>query len=162
MMTQRENYVFALVEVCALLAHEQVDQAHVDELAKSISDDGELRCPVIVDRQSFVILDGHHRVNALKRLGCRLVPAYLLDYGCDSVRVLPRRSGLAVDKSSIVRAAMHGELFPVKSSRHVFECVPAEHPVSLAAMKAISNSAGTDSGSVARHALDRLVAREAD
>jgi ParB-like chromosome segregation protein Spo0J len=74
-------YSFALVETAALVPHEEVDQERLLLLVKQIARDGALFSPVMVDRSSMVILDGHHRVNALKLLGCILTPVYLVDYG---------------------------------------------------------------------------------
>jgi hypothetical protein len=39
-----------------------------------------LKRPIIVDRDSYVIIDGHHRYEALKRLGVNKIPAILVDY----------------------------------------------------------------------------------
>jgi len=35
----------------------------------------------------MVILDGHHRVSALRLLGCALTPVYLVDYEHPSIKV---------------------------------------------------------------------------
>lgn len=138
-MAHNGTYVFALIDARALLAHEQVEESHVFELVSELRSDGELRCPVIVDRNSFVILDGHHRVKALAHLGCRLVPAYLLDYMDDeAITVSPRRENLPVDKRRVVEAARKGVLFPPRSSRHKLIHEPGERPVPLRVMKALA------------------------
>ena len=56
-------------------------------LLREIEDDEELWCPVIVDRESMVVLDGTHRVNALRALGCKYVCVYFVDYSDSEIGV---------------------------------------------------------------------------
>jgi hypothetical protein len=48
---------------------------------------GILKSPVIVDRESLVVLDGMHRVEALRNLGCRFMCVCLVDYMSPGIRV---------------------------------------------------------------------------
>lgn len=59
----------------ALVPHEQIIEDHLQELLETVWRDGVLRQPVIMDRASMVILDEHHRVSAMTRLSCPLIPA---------------------------------------------------------------------------------------
>ena len=77
----------ALLEINRLHLHEETIPELLDALAKAIEEDGVLKDPVIVDRESLVVLDGMHRVNALKRLRCRLLPVCLVDYESPEIRV---------------------------------------------------------------------------
>ena len=43
--------------------------------------------PIIVERENLVVLDGMHRVKALKRLGCKLIPVCLVDYDSPEIKV---------------------------------------------------------------------------
>ena len=61
--------VFVLVELSKLKEHEEVDPYHYKEVKEEVISDGFIRDPVIVDKSSNVILDGHHRFNVLKSLG---------------------------------------------------------------------------------------------
>lgn len=54
----------SLVDIDKLHIHEEVIPTLVDHLAESIVKDGVLRHPVMVDRNSLVVLDGMHRVVA--------------------------------------------------------------------------------------------------
>jgi ParB-like chromosome segregation protein Spo0J len=47
------------------------------KLIKEIKKDGFINNPIIVDRNTRIILDGHHRFNAIKFLGLALSPVYL-------------------------------------------------------------------------------------
>jgi len=79
--------VVKLVPIIALRSHERVIEEHVEELMRQLLRDGRLYYPVLVDEATMVVLDGHHRVEALKRLGARNIPALLVDYSSDVVRV---------------------------------------------------------------------------
>ena len=56
----------ALIDLDRLHIHEEVIPAVVDQLAESIVKDKVLRNPVMVDKKSLVVLDGMHRVAALR------------------------------------------------------------------------------------------------
>jgi len=50
-------------------------------------EEGIVKDPLIVDEEDLVILDGMHRFESLKRLGCRFAPCCLLDYMSPQIRV---------------------------------------------------------------------------
>lgn len=68
------------MELEGLNLHEEVDPGILRPLIHEIEDDEALWCPVIVDKESMVVLDGTHRVNALRILGCKYVCVYFVDY----------------------------------------------------------------------------------
>jgi len=129
------QFTFRLVRLDALRKHEEVDAAALRSLTAEIRRDGELRCPVIVDGGSLVILDGHHRVSALRDLGCHVVPAYLVDYRDPRISVRPWRPDLPVTKDDVVRAGYLERPFPPKTSRHEFSTPPQARPVPLAELR---------------------------
>ena len=132
MMSDFWARTFGIVSVMALVPHEQIIEDHLQELLETICRDGVLRQPVIVDRASMVILDGHHRVSAMKRLSCPLIPAYLVDYSDPSIVVHPRRADIPVDKESVVRTGLRGIPYPPLTSRHEWPSAPDCCPVALA------------------------------
>lgn len=77
----------ALVELERLRLHEEPDLRVLLPLLHEIEEDGVLWSPVIVDRESMVVLDGTHRVTALRMLGCRYACAYLVDYSRPEIGV---------------------------------------------------------------------------
>ena len=74
-----EDGIIALLEIDALHTHERINEQTLKKLTGQIEKDGQLKYPIIVDKHSYVILDGHHRYFALKNSGCRYVPAYVVD-----------------------------------------------------------------------------------
>ncbi len=109
---------FSLLPLRWLRPHEEVDDERVKRLTDEIRADGRIYSPVIVDEGTRVLLDGHHRYGALKRLGCTLAPCHLVDYSDPAIRVEHWDDGRPMDKQALIRHAMAGELYPKKTSRH--------------------------------------------
>ncbi len=109
---------FRLVPLEKLRAHEQYDEAGVLDLVTEIRAKGVFADPIWVARGSYAILNGHHRVEALKRLGAHRVPAWVLDYESDLVSLEPWSPGPPIAKAEVVARAKSGRLFPPKSTRH--------------------------------------------
>jgi len=82
-----DGSVIALIEIDKLHDHEQIKQDHLKELTGEIKRDKEVKYPLIVDKYSNVVLDGHHRYFALKSLGCKFAPAHLIDYYDPHIKV---------------------------------------------------------------------------
>lgn len=122
-----------MLPVDALAPHEEVDPERLDELAAQIREDGFIKEPIVVDAEHRIILDGHHRYAALKKLGCRRVPAYVVDYDSDAVEVT-LWDGAAVDgvsKEQVIQRGVSGDRFPPKTTRHVFDPAPPRKQVPL-------------------------------
>ena len=75
-----DGSVIALLEIEKLHDHEQIKPDRLEEMINELKKDGEVKYPIIVDKYSNVVLDGHHRFYALKNLGCRFAPAFVIDY----------------------------------------------------------------------------------
>ncbi len=109
---------FALVPIERLLEHEEIEDDNVIDLVSEIQRSGFFDDPIWVARDSYVILNGHHRVAALRALHAVRAPAWILDYETDLVSLEPWQPGLPITKSEVVRRARAGRLFPPKTTRH--------------------------------------------
>jgi L-serine kinase (ADP) len=109
---------FALVPLRQLKAHEEIDEDNVVELVAELRRSGVFADPIWVARDSLVILNGHHRVEALRRMGAERAPAWILEYDTDLVSLEPWRPGLPITKAEVVRRGLGGHLFPPKTTRH--------------------------------------------
>jgi hypothetical protein len=81
--------------------------------------DGILKRPIVVDRSTKIILDGHFRFNALKQLGCSKIPVFFVDYDSPHILVEGWRDGETVTKEDVVRAGLTGKKLPPKTSKHM-------------------------------------------
>ena len=95
-----------------------VELPRVLELLRRILEDGVIRYPILVDSKTFVILDGHHRVEVARLLGLRYIPALLVDYDDDCISVSSWRDGVIVSKDMVRYYGLRGLLMPPKTSRH--------------------------------------------
>lgn len=60
-----------------LKPHEKISIVHLRRLMKQIKKDGFIKNPIIVDKNTMIILDGHHRFNVSKMLKLSSSPVYL-------------------------------------------------------------------------------------
>jgi uncharacterized protein (DUF1015 family) len=63
-----------------LKEHEQTDPLRLEEIKAMLIKDDFQRDPIIVDKKTLVVVDGHHRLNALKQLGHKKVAVYYVNY----------------------------------------------------------------------------------
>ncbi len=128
-----------LVELEKLRPHEEVIEEHVKELIYDIIKAGVLIKPILVDYRTNIILDGHHRVEALKRLGAKYAPALSVDYQSECIRVTSWRKNVTVDKRLVIKAGTSGKLLPPKTSRHIVCIEIPEVNVPLDALRGTSS-----------------------
>jgi ParB-like nuclease domain len=76
-----------VIPIAQLRPHEETVGRLSESLGRSLVRDGVQRDPVVVDEATGIVLDGMHRVEALKRMGARSVVAYLVDYSDPQVRL---------------------------------------------------------------------------
>ena len=123
---------FELIAPRDLKPHEEIDPARLDRLVDEIQRSGRFYPPVLVDRATRVILDGHHRWNAAGRLGLARLPCYSVRYLDDPViRVMSRRPGIDVTKQSVLDTALAGRTYPHKTTRHMYDLPEWLEPVPL-------------------------------
>ncbi|KKS67820.1 MAG: hypothetical protein UV38_C0003G0047 [candidate division TM6 bacterium GW2011_GWE2_42_60] len=67
----------AIIRSRLLKQHELINEDHLKELMAQIRSDGFIEAPIIVDAETHIILDGHHRFNALRILGLSKAPVFL-------------------------------------------------------------------------------------
>ncbi|MGQ0797605.1 MAG: ParB N-terminal domain-containing protein [Methanobacteriota archaeon] len=122
-----------LIEIARLRVHERVQPDLLDRMREDIRRDGCLRRPILVADGDLVILDGHHRFQALVQLGCRRIPAYVVDYRSDVVQVdvWPDAVVRDVTKAEVIRRGLTGDPFPPKTSRHTVLIPLSDRPVDL-------------------------------
>jgi hypothetical protein len=71
----------------SLKPHEDIIEDELLSLSRSIGQDRVLRHPLLADVRTGVVLDGNHRLVALKRMNCRLAPVALVDYKNPGIKI---------------------------------------------------------------------------
>ncbi|MCH1524546.1 MAG: hypothetical protein L7S41_05315 [Candidatus Thalassarchaeaceae archaeon] len=110
-----------LVPLEVLRPHEQILPKKVDQLEKMTHRWNAYTKPLLIDRATGTILDGHHRYQVAQRLELLCVPCVLIDYLEDSLIELdiwPNCGRDEVTKNEVIQAALSGNLFTPKTSRH--------------------------------------------
>lgn len=81
------SFEIVLEELTSLHIHEEIIPEKMEELVEKIPHDGIWIHPIIVDRNTFVVLDGMHRVAAAKEIGYRYIPVCLVDYENPNIHI---------------------------------------------------------------------------
>ena len=109
-----------LVEAVSLRGHEEVIPDNLETRTSKLLRKGFYKA-IIVDRESMVILDGHHKWTAAKSLGLARVPVIMVDYLVDEgvlVDVWPDCGKESITKAEVLEMGVSGDVFPPKTSRH--------------------------------------------
>ncbi|MCI4371901.1 MAG: ParB N-terminal domain-containing protein [Thermoplasmata archaeon] len=134
---RRSPIRFAVVELAKLRGHEETRPQLLAELTAKIKRDGYLKQPILVADRDFVILDGHHRVEAVRSLGCIRIPAYLVDYDSDVVNLgtWPDAVVSSVTKDEVIRRGGSNDRFPPKTTRHTVKMPLEDRPTDLESLR---------------------------
>lgn len=108
----------SIVEISKLKGHERTEKVRLKALKAEIELDGMLMKPIVVDERTNVVLDGHHRMEALSLLGCSKILVCYVNYNSSRIGVLCMNKGFEVTKSKVVEAALKDEPFPPKTTWH--------------------------------------------
>jgi len=104
-----------------LLPHEEIIPSKVSQLEKMTIRWNAYVLPLVVDKITGIILDGHHRYNVAKNLDLQCLPCVLVDYLSDDsieLDVWPKSGRESISKEEVIQAGLSGVLFPPKTSRH--------------------------------------------
>jgi ParB-like chromosome segregation protein Spo0J len=112
------NFGVRIIEISHLKGHEKLDTQRLANLKAEIESDGILKKPIVVDINTNVVLDGHHRIGALQALGCSKIPAVFVDYQSPKIGVKTSENGEEFPKHKVIETALKGELLPPKSTWH--------------------------------------------
>lgn len=114
-----KNRQIIVVELKKLKGHEQINPEYLEILKNQIKSNGILKKPIAVDENTYVVLDGHHRLEALKKLGYKKIPVKFVDYNSLNIIVLAWRIGERVTKDVVINAGLNGKKLLPKTSKHM-------------------------------------------
>ena len=139
-----------LVPVEWLKAHEEIKLKNMEKLLEmTLKWDGFTK-PLIADKATGTILDGHHRYAVAKRLELARIPVVCIDYLNDNtveLELWPASELESITKQDVIDMALSSELYPAKTTRHrISDYLPPIH-VSLQRLSLLTPSqpAGNES-----------------
>ncbi len=91
------------------------------ELKDEIRSDGMLKLAIAVDIDTNIILDGEHRFNALKELGCGKIPVVFVDYDSPKIEIQAWRKGEQFTKKDVIEAGFSRQKLPPTTTKHMIK-----------------------------------------
>ncbi len=115
-----------LININKLISHEMVSQRKLKQVREDLLIKGYVKNPVVVDIKNNIILDGHHRIAALKQLGANKAPVFLVNYRDKKIKVSLRRKEFKfIDiKQAVINYCLQGKIFPSKTTKHLINNRP--------------------------------------
>jgi len=110
-----------IISISDLKEHEKTHTKYLEKLQKQIFEDGVLKLPILVDKETMVVLDGHHRLNSLRKLGFSKIAVVFIDYISPEIVVSSWRKGYEINKKDVLTAGLTDNKFPHKTSRHLLK-----------------------------------------
>jgi hypothetical protein len=120
-----------LVPLQWLKPHEQIKVKNMKKLLDmTLRWDGFTK-PLIVDKTTGAILDGHHRHAVAIRLDLARIPVIVVDYFADEsidLDLWPASELDVITKQDVVNMALSDQLYPPKTTRHrIADYLPPIH-----------------------------------
>ncbi len=131
------DFHYTILPIRMLKEHEETKPEALAKLTEAVKADGELQKPILVDRCHHVVLDGHHRLNALKNLNLTYAPVYLVDYKDERIELdfWPEAKVRGFGKDEVIATALSGKVYPPKTTRHIIKIDVPNFTTSLDILK---------------------------
>ncbi|MEY0935241.1 ParB N-terminal domain-containing protein [Providencia rettgeri] len=108
----------------------QITEEHIPErvewLVEKIKSEALWRVPLLLEENSYAIMDGHHRFEVAKRLGLKRIPSVMLSYNSPSVKVVSWRDDFEINKKIVQDYIKQKKIFPHKTTKHIVDPYPNE------------------------------------
>ena len=104
------------ISLSSLIPHEDIVEDRVCEIMRLFGS-GWFE-PIIVESSHNIVLDGHHRIEAARRLGWDAILCNVVDYDSE-VNLKFWNDNISCAKCDIIRRALRGTKFPPKTTRHI-------------------------------------------
>lgn len=114
-------------DVCAIKPHERHDSELVTALKADILKNGLIK-PIVVDKSTKIVLDGHHRLEAFKQLNYEKIPVCFVDYNRKDILV-SSWNGIYLSKKEVISKVASGSLFPKKTTKHLVRTCDGAKPI---------------------------------
>lgn len=108
---------FKNINVNEIKIHEEYIIENHKNLMKYLNVNEKIVLPAIVlCHKTYTLIDGHHRLSILKKLGFTEIPCLLIDYKHNSIIV--NEDNLSITKEIVIETAINNKTLPPKSTNH--------------------------------------------
>ncbi|MED7819941.1 MULTISPECIES: ParB N-terminal domain-containing protein [unclassified Francisella] len=111
--------IFSIKELSELIPSEKISKESANNLYEEILKSKAWKHPVLIDVNTNVILDGHHRFSVAKKLQLKYIPCILVDFNSSIISVTSWKTREKLCKSMILDRALSGDLFDYKTTKNV-------------------------------------------
>lgn len=111
--------IIKLINTNNLKPHEHTDPKKIHEVKKSIIEEG-IKYPIVADKKTNIILDGHHRHNIFKNLKIQKIPVFYVNY-MDPKIILDSWNGHKLTKQDVINQVNAGKVYPIKTTKHMLK-----------------------------------------
>lgn len=113
---------YKMIKVCDLKSHELIDKSASDKLYSYLDAlEYKIIPSIIIDSSTNIIIDGHHRVDVIKRFNIQTINVLAIDYMNPNNGIIVHPNNLTITKEDVIDAGLSGNLLPVKSTKHVIQ-----------------------------------------
>lgn len=117
--SQQNTNDIRLILIGKIHEHEAVDPVNLVLVKEKIRKTAVFKVPIIIDKHTFIVLDGHHRLQSCKELGLQKIPCILVDYLRDkTIKVFSRRPEISINKQRVIEMGLSDNVFPHKTTKH--------------------------------------------
>ena len=114
------DYILEMREISYFRPSEEVNADNVRHLAECIAKANFWTAPIPVHRDTGIVMDGNHRIQAARLLGLTHLPCVPMDYGDRRVSVFHWETGEPFAVDHIFRTLDSNNVLPYKTTRHLF------------------------------------------
>ena len=118
------NMEWSLINIDILLPHEETIPARLQEMREKLVKQGFFHKPILIDKTTKTILDGHHKYRASIELNLNLIPVIEVEYlNNDNIKLelWPWSDFSNVTKQDVLLWAQSHRLYPPKTTRHTVD-----------------------------------------
>ncbi|MGI0118731.1 ParB N-terminal domain-containing protein [Zooshikella sp. RANM57] len=130
-MNNDYSYDIKLINVNKIIATEYHCKEHAYKLSQIIKIESIWTDPLIIEKNKYFVMDGHHRLAAAQLLGFSYVPCILLEYSDPRLSVSSWRSEVEVTESLINQYVQKKSLLPYKTTRHTLNPKPGKIKITI-------------------------------
>ena len=118
-----------IIPLSWLKPHKNIDTTHLEKLYNHCCATGIQSIPlIIVDKATYIIIDGHHRFHLYKKLGMTEVAVLYVENYIENKNIIVN-SQIKITKKDVINMGLSGECYPYKTTQHLVRINDVYYPI---------------------------------